>query len=50
MRKVMLRWSAGAVGAGSVPGSVVGGTRYGVSRVNEWRVPSRRSVYSKRFH
>ena len=31
MRKmVLLRWSVGAVGAGSVPGGAVGGARFGV--------------------
>ena len=38
MRKmVLLRWSVGAVRAGSVPG----GARFGVLRLGEGRVPSR---------
>jgi hypothetical protein len=27
---MLLRWSVGAVGAGSIPGSAVGGSRFGV--------------------
>jgi hypothetical protein len=38
---VLLRWCAGAVGAGSVPGGAVGGARFGVLRLGEGRVPSR---------
>jgi hypothetical protein len=38
---VLLWWSVGAVGAGNVMGSVVGGARFGVSRLGEGRVPSR---------
>jgi hypothetical protein len=42
LRKVMLlRWSVGAVGAGSLPGGAVGGARFGVLRLGEGRVPSR---------
>ena len=42
MRKmVLLRWSVGAVGAGSVPVGALGGARFGVLRVGEGRVPSR---------
>ena len=42
MRKIVrLRWSVGAVGAGSVPGGEVGGARSGVLRLGEERVPSR---------
>jgi hypothetical protein len=29
-KMVLLRWSVGAVGAGSVPGGAVGGARFGV--------------------
>ena len=43
MRK-MVRWSVGAVGAGSVPGGALGGARFGVLRVGEGRVPSRGHV------
>jgi hypothetical protein len=32
---LLLRWSAGAVGAGSVPGGGVGGARFGVLRLGE---------------
>ena len=35
---VLLRWSVGAVGAGSVPGGAVGGARFGVLRLGEGRV------------
>jgi hypothetical protein len=38
---VLLRWSVGAVGAGSVPGGAVSGARFGVMRLDEGRVPSR---------
>ena len=38
---VLLRWSAGAVGAGSAPGGAVGGARFGALRSGEGRVPSR---------
>jgi hypothetical protein len=41
---VLLRWSVGAVGAGSVPGGVVGGARFGVLCLGEGRVPSRGCV------
>ena len=42
MRKmVLLRWSVGAVGAGSVPGGAVGGARFGELCLGEGRVPSR---------
>ena len=42
MRKIVrLRWSVGAVGAGSVPGGAVGGARFSVLRLGEGRVPSR---------
>ena len=45
MRKmVLLRWIAGAVGAGSVPVGAVGGARFGVLRLGEGRVPSRNYV------
>ena len=45
MRKiVLLRWSVGAVGAGSVPGGALGGARFGVLRAGEGRVPSRGHV------
>ena len=45
MRKmVLLRWSVGAVGAGSVTGGAVGGARFGVLRLGEGRVPSRDCV------
>jgi hypothetical protein len=40
-KMVLLRWSVGAVGAGSVPGRAVGGARFGVLRLGEGRVPSR---------
>ena len=43
MRK-MVRWSVGAVGAGSVPGGALGGARLGVLRAGEGRVPSRGHV------
>ena len=38
---VLLRWSAGAVGAGSIPGGAVGDARFGVLRLSKGRVPSR---------
>ena len=41
---VLLRWSVGAVGAGSVPGGAVGGARFGVLRLGEGRVLSRDNV------
>ena len=42
MRKmVLLRWSVGAVGAGSVPGGTAGGARFSVLRLGEGYVPSR---------
>jgi hypothetical protein len=40
-KMVLLRWSVGAVGAGSVPVGAVGGARFGVLRLGERRVPSR---------
>ena len=41
MRKiVLLRWSAGVVSAGMVPGGAAGGARFGVWRLGEGRVPS----------
>jgi hypothetical protein len=43
-KMVLLRWSVGAVGAGSVPGGAVGGARFGVLRLGEGRVPSRDCV------
>jgi hypothetical protein len=39
-RMVLLRWSIGAVGAGSVPDGAVGGARFGVLRLGEGRVLS----------
>jgi hypothetical protein len=33
-KMVLLRWSVGAVGAGSVPGDAVGGARFGLERVH----------------
>jgi hypothetical protein len=40
LRKIVqLRWSVGAVGAGSVPGGAVGGASFGVLRLGEGRVP-----------
>ena len=45
MRKmVLLRWSVGTVGAGSVPGGALGGERFGVLLADEGRVPSRGHV------
>jgi hypothetical protein len=41
---VLLRWSVGAVGAGSVPGGAVGGARFGVLLLGDGRVPSRDCV------
>jgi hypothetical protein len=41
---VLLRWSVGAVGAGSVPGDVVGGACFGALRVGEGRMSSRGSI------
>jgi hypothetical protein len=38
---VLLRWCAGAVGAGSAPGGALGGARLDVFRLGEERVPSR---------
>ena len=50
MRKmVLLRWSAGAVGAGSVPSGALGGARFSVLRVGEGRVPSRGKVGRGKF-
>ena len=50
MRKmVLLRWSAGAVGAGSVPGGAIGKARFGVLSSGERRVPSRNYVSRERF-
>jgi hypothetical protein len=43
-KMVVLRWSVGAVGAGSVPGGAVGGAHFGVLRLGEGRVPSRDNV------
>jgi hypothetical protein len=43
-KMVLLRWSVGAVGAGSIPGGAVGGARFGVLRLGEGRVPSRNYV------
>jgi hypothetical protein len=40
-KMVLLRWSVGAVGAGSIPGGAAGGVRFGVLRLDEGRVPSR---------
>jgi hypothetical protein len=40
-KMVLLRWSVGAVGAGSLPGSVDGGARFGILRLDERRVLSR---------
>jgi hypothetical protein len=40
-KMVLLRWSVGAVGAGSVKGGAVGGARFGVLRLGEGRVPIR---------
>jgi hypothetical protein len=40
-KMVLLRWSVGAVGAGSVPVGAVGGARFGLLRLGEGRVPSR---------
>jgi hypothetical protein len=39
-KMVLLRWSAVAVGAGSVPGGAVGGARFGILRLGEGRVPT----------
>jgi hypothetical protein len=41
---VLLRWSVGAAGAGTVPSGAVGGVRFGVLRLGKGRVPSRDSV------
>ena len=42
MRKiVLLRWGAGVISAGMVPGGAAGGARFGVWRLGEGRVPSR---------
>ena len=42
MRKmVLLRWSVGAVGAGSVPGGAFGGACFGALHLGEGRVPNR---------
>jgi hypothetical protein len=38
---VLLRWSVGAIGAGSVPGGAVGGARFDVLRLGEGHVPRR---------
>jgi hypothetical protein len=43
-KNVLLRWSVGAVGAGSAPGGAAGGARFGVLRLGEGRVPSRNYV------
>jgi hypothetical protein len=43
-KMVLLRWSVGAVGAGSVPGAAVGGKRFGVMRLGKGCVPSRDCV------
>jgi hypothetical protein len=40
-RMVLLRWSVGEVGAGSVTGGAAGGARFDLSRLGEGRVPSR---------
>jgi hypothetical protein len=40
-KMVLLRWSAGVVSAGMVPGGAAGGARFGVWRLGEGRVPSR---------
>ena len=40
-KMVLLRWSVGAVGAGSAPSGAVGGARFGVLRLDKGRVPSR---------
>jgi len=34
-KMVQLRWSVGAIGAGSVPGGAAGGARFGVLRFGE---------------
>ena len=46
---VLLRWSVGAVGAGSVTGGAVGGARFGELCLGEGRVPSRDYVGRERF-
>ena len=38
---VLLRWSAGAVGASSVKGGAVSGARFGALRLREGHMPSR---------
>ena len=43
-KMVLLRWSVGAVGAGSLTGGATGGARFGVLRLSEGRVPSRDNV------
>jgi hypothetical protein len=40
-KKVLLRWGAGAVGAGRVCGGAFNGALLGVLRLDEGRVPSR---------
>ena len=37
----LLRWGAGAIGAGSLLGGAVGGARFDVLHLGEGRVPSR---------
>ena len=50
MRKmVLLRWSFGAVGAGSVPGGAVGGARFGVLCLGEFASYSDASASSPGF-
>ena len=50
MRKMeLLRWSVGAVGAGSAPGRAVGGARFSVRRLGERRMPSWENVGRVRF-
>jgi hypothetical protein len=38
---VLLRWSAGVVSAGMVPGGAADDARFGMWRLDEGRVPSR---------
>jgi hypothetical protein len=40
-KMVLLRWSAGAINACSVPSGAAGGARFGVLRLGEGRGPSR---------
>jgi hypothetical protein len=49
-KMVLLKWGVGAVGVGSVPGGAAGGTRFGVLRVCEGRVPSRDYVGRGKVH